>query len=78
LAKALKEKLGEALDAANDKLDDAKRRIFTDFATSVSDGLKEAFSFRGVDCNKSAGKETVTKVSFKVPRKPAIKFQRHC
>jgi vacuolar-type H+-ATPase subunit E/Vma4 len=54
LAKALKEKLGEALDAANDKLDDAKR-AFTDFATSVSDGLKEAFSFGDA---QDAGKET--------------------
>ncbi len=54
LAKALKEKLGEALDAANDKLDDAKR-AFNDFATSVSDGLKEAFSFGDA---QDAGKET--------------------
>jgi vacuolar-type H+-ATPase subunit E/Vma4 len=54
LAKALKEKLGEALDAANDKLDDAKR-AFTDFATSVSDGLKDAFSFGDA---QDAGKET--------------------
>lgn len=54
LAKALKEKLGEALDSANDKLDDAKR-AFTDFATSVSDGLKDAFSFGDA---QDAGKET--------------------
>ncbi len=54
LAKALKEKLGEALDAANDKLDDAKR-AFTDFANSVSDGLKDAFSFGDA---QDAGKET--------------------
>jgi hypothetical protein len=54
LAKALKEKLGEALDAANDKLDDAKR-AFSDFATSVSDGLKDAFSFGDA---QDAGKET--------------------
>jgi hypothetical protein len=69
LAKALKEKLGEALDAANDKLDDAKRRIFTDFATSVSDGLKEAFSFALM--HKTLEKKQA-KVSFKVPARNQV------
>jgi hypothetical protein len=54
LAKALKEKLGESLDAAKNKLDDAKQ-AFGDFATSVSDGLKQAFSFGDA---QDAGTET--------------------
>ena len=53
-AKALKEGLGDALDDANDKLDDAKT-AFSDFATTVADGVKSAFSFSDA---QAAGEET--------------------
>jgi hypothetical protein len=53
-ATALKDKLGEALDDANDALIDAKS-AFTDFATSVSDSIKSAFSFADA---QEAGAET--------------------
>jgi hypothetical protein len=53
-AAALKDKLGEALDDANDALIDAKT-AFTDFATSVSDSIKSAFSFADA---QEAGAET--------------------
>jgi hypothetical protein len=53
-AKALKEKLGSALDDAKNALDDAKK-AFADFATSVSDGIKQAFSFADA---QDAGTET--------------------
>ena len=43
-AKALKDKLGEALDQAKDALKTAKD-AFDDFATTVSDSIKQAFSF---------------------------------
>jgi hypothetical protein len=43
-AAALKDKLGEALDDAKDALSDAQTE-FADFATSVSDSIKSAFSF---------------------------------
>jgi hypothetical protein len=43
-AAALKDKLGEALDDAKDALTDAQTE-FADFATSVSDSIKSAFSF---------------------------------
>jgi len=43
-AQALKDKLGEALDDAKDALSDAQTE-FADFATSVSDSIKSAFSF---------------------------------
>jgi hypothetical protein len=53
-AAAFKDKLGEALDDANDALIDAKT-AFTDFATSVSDSIKSAFSFTDA---QEAGAET--------------------
>jgi predicted nucleic acid-binding Zn-ribbon protein len=53
-AKALKEGLGDALDNAKDALDDAKD-AFNDFATTVSDGIKSAFSFSDA---QAAGEET--------------------
>tara|TARA_R110000868_G_scaffold254522_1_gene511116 strand:+ start:171 stop:2180 length:2010 start_codon:yes stop_codon:yes gene_type:complete len=53
-AKAFKEKLGSALDDAKNALDDAKK-AFGDFATTVADGLKSAFSFADA---QEAGKET--------------------
>ena len=53
-AAAFKDKLGEALSDANDALTDAKS-AFTDFATSVSNGLKSAFSFADA---QTAGAET--------------------
>lgn len=53
-AAAVKDKLGNALDDAKKKLDDAKS-AFTDFATKISDGLKSAFNFS--DAQK-AGEET--------------------
>jgi hypothetical protein len=53
-AAAFKDKLGEALDDANDALIDAKT-AFTDFATSVSDSIKSAFSFADA---QEAGAET--------------------
>jgi len=53
-AAAFKDKLGEALSDANDALTDAKS-AFTDFATSVSDSIKQAFSFADA---QEAGKET--------------------
>jgi hypothetical protein len=53
-AQALKDKLGEALDDANDALSDAKA-AFTDFATSVADSIKSAFSFADA---QEAGAET--------------------
>jgi hypothetical protein len=53
-AKALKEGLGDALDDANDKLDDAKT-AFNDFATTIVDGVKSAFSFSDA---QAAGEET--------------------
>jgi hypothetical protein len=43
-AAALKDKLGEALEDAKDALSDAQTE-FADFATSVSDSIKSAFSF---------------------------------
>ena len=43
-AAALKDKLGEALEDAKDALTDAQTE-FADFATSVSDSIKSAFSF---------------------------------
>ena len=43
-AAALKDKLGEALQDAKDALTDAQTE-FADFATSVSDSIKSAFSF---------------------------------
>jgi hypothetical protein len=53
-AKALKDKLGEALDQAKDALKSAKD-AFDGFATTVADGLKSAFSFSSA---QDAGKET--------------------
>jgi hypothetical protein len=53
-AKALKDKLGEALDQAKDALKSAKD-AFDGFATTVADGLKSAFSFSDA---QNAGKET--------------------
>ena len=53
-AKALKDKLGEALDQAKDALKTAKD-AFDGFATTVADGLKSAFSFSDA---QDAGKET--------------------
>jgi hypothetical protein len=53
-AKALKDKLSEALSDAKGALDDAKT-AFNDFATTVADGLKSAFSFADA---QDAGKET--------------------
>lgn len=53
-AAAFKDKLGEALSDANDALIDAKS-AFNDFATSVSDSIKQAFSFADA---QDAGKET--------------------
>jgi len=53
-AKALKEGLGDALDNAKDALDDAKD-AFNDFSTTVSDGIKSAFSFADA---QAAGEET--------------------
>jgi hypothetical protein len=53
-AAAFKDKLGEALSDANDALTDAKS-AFTDFATSVSDSIKQAFSFADA---QEAGAET--------------------
>jgi hypothetical protein len=53
-AKALKDGLGNALDDAKDALDDAKN-AFNDFATSVAEGIKSAFSFADA---QTAGEET--------------------
>ena len=53
-AQALKDGLGNALDDANDSLDDAKD-AFKDFATSVSESIKSAFSFSDA---QTAGEET--------------------
>ena len=53
-AKALKDNLGNALDDAKDALDDAKD-AFNDFATSVAEGIKSAFSFADA---QTAGEET--------------------
>lgn len=53
-AKALKDGLESALKDAKDALDDAKT-TFNDFATSVSDGIKQAFSFADA---QTAGEET--------------------
>ena len=53
-AKALKEKLGEALQTAQDDLAKAKD-AFLSFATSVSDGIKQAFNFSDA---QDAGAET--------------------
>jgi len=53
-AEAVKKKLGDALDEAKSKLDDAKT-AFTDFAKSISDSLKSAFSFGDA---QEAGVET--------------------
>ena len=53
-AKALKDGLGKALDDAKDSLADAKT-AFNDFATSVADGIKSAFSFGDA---QAAGEET--------------------
>ena len=53
-AKALKDKLGEALEQAKDALETAKD-AFDNFATTVADGLKSAFSFSDA---QDAGKET--------------------
>lgn len=53
-AQALKDGLGSALDDANDSLDDAKD-AFKDFATSVSESIKSAFSFSDA---QTAGEET--------------------
>lgn len=53
-AKALKDKLGEALDQAKDTLKTAKD-AFDGFATTVADGLKSAFSFSDA---QDAGKES--------------------
>ena len=53
-AKALKDKLGEALDQAKDALKTAKD-AFDGFATTVADGLKSAFSFSDA---QDAGKKT--------------------
>ena len=53
-AEALKDKLGEALDDAKDALDDAKKE-FDNFATTVSDSIKSAFSFADA---QTAGAET--------------------
>jgi hypothetical protein len=53
-AKALKEGLGDALENAKDALDDAKA-AFNNFATSVADGIKSAFSFSDA---QAAGEET--------------------
>jgi hypothetical protein len=53
-AKALKDGLGNALDDAKDALDDAKD-AFNDFATSVAEGIKSAFSFADA---QTAGEET--------------------
>jgi hypothetical protein len=53
-AQALKDGLGSALEDANDSLDDAKD-AFKDFATSVSESIKSAFSFSDA---QTAGEET--------------------
>jgi hypothetical protein len=53
-AEALKDKLGEALTEAKDALKIAKD-AFDNFATSVADGLKSAFSFSDA---QDAGNET--------------------
>ena len=53
-AQALKDKLGSALDDAKTALDDAKK-AFTDFATTVADSIKQAFSFADA---QEAGSET--------------------
>jgi hypothetical protein len=53
-AQALKDGLGNALDDANDSLNDAKD-AFKDFATSVSESIKSAFSFSDA---QTAGEET--------------------
>ncbi len=53
-AAAFKDKLGEALSDANDALSNAKD-AFTEFAKSVSDSIKSAFSFADA---QEAGKET--------------------
>ena len=53
-AAAFRDKLGEALEDAKDGLQSAKD-AFTDFATSVGDSLKSAFSFSEA---QEAGKET--------------------
>jgi hypothetical protein len=53
-AKALKDKLGSALDDAKNALDDAKK-VFADFANTISDGIKQAFSFADA---QDAGTET--------------------
>ena len=50
----LKDKLGDALQTAKDDLDTA-REAFTDFGTSVAEGIKNAFSFTDA---KDAGDET--------------------
>tara|TARA_R110000868_G_scaffold391456_3_gene661630 strand:- start:2114 stop:4018 length:1905 start_codon:yes stop_codon:yes gene_type:complete len=53
-AQALKDGLGSALENANDSLNDAKD-AFKDFATSVSESIKSAFSFSDA---QTAGEET--------------------
>jgi hypothetical protein len=53
-AAAFRDKLGDALEDAKDGLQSAKD-AFNDFATSVADGLKSAFSFAEA---QEAGKET--------------------
>jgi hypothetical protein len=53
-AAAFRDKLGDALEDAKDGLQSAKD-AFTDFATSVGDSLKSAFSFSEA---QEAGKET--------------------
>ena len=53
-AAAFKDKLGDALSNAKDNLESAKD-AFTDFATSVAESLKSAFSFADA---QEAGKET--------------------
>ena len=54
-AKAVKEKLGEALDKAKDDLQKAKDE-FASFAKSVSDSVKQAFNFSDAqDAGKEAG-----------------------
>jgi hypothetical protein len=53
-AAAFKDKLGDALSEAKDNLESAKD-AFTNFATSVADSLKSAFSFADA---QEAGKET--------------------
>ena len=53
-AKALKEKLAEAVDTAKDKLADAKKE-FADFASSVSSSLKSSLNFAdGLNKGKEA------------------------